>query len=92
MQLAKHEECTGCSACSNICPMQCLKMEADENGFLYPVLTDKSACIDCLRCESVCPILLGKPCPDYSTKAFAAYTIDDEVRGASSSGGVFLRR
>lgn len=29
--------CTGCSACSNICPVQCITMRADAEGFLYPV-------------------------------------------------------
>ena len=29
-------ECCGCSACEQICPVGCIKMKEDEEGFLYP--------------------------------------------------------
>ena len=30
------EECSGCSACMNICPKNCIDMVEDEFGFRYP--------------------------------------------------------
>lgn len=30
------ENCCGCSACYSICPVGAIKMEEDDEGFLYP--------------------------------------------------------
>ena len=30
--------CSGCQACKNICPKDCISMEYDNEGFLYPVI------------------------------------------------------
>ena len=48
-------DCTGCSACKAACPKQCITMERDERGFLYPQ-ADESICVNCGLCEKVCPI------------------------------------
>lgn len=81
--------CTGCSACANICPSMCIEMKADDEGFVYPVI-DKNKCINCKLCERVCPILNRKR--DEQKKpdsVWAAYSLDDEVRYMSTSGGAF---
>ncbi len=79
--------CTGCGACVAACPVSCIQMKADEEGFLYPQV-DKTKCISCGRCDKVCPVLhspkLGEVCA-----AYAAKTLDDNLRAESSSGGVF---
>lgn len=62
-------------------------MVLDSEGFLYPEV-DVSACTDCGLCEAVCP--MTKPQPQRTVpSAFAAWNVDDTVRAASSSGGVF---
>ena len=33
IQINKKEECCGCEACVNICPVKCISMEYDEEGF-----------------------------------------------------------
>lgn len=38
--------CTGCTACLAACPVNCIAMETDEEGFAYPKV-DKAVCIDC---------------------------------------------
>ena len=30
------KECCGCNACVQACPLHCISMEADEEGFWYP--------------------------------------------------------
>ena len=48
--------CCGCTACVNICPVQCIVMRRDREGFDYP-LANPDRCIGCGKCESVCPVL-----------------------------------
>lgn len=82
----KHN-CCGCSACSSICPKHCITMQADNEGFLYPVV-NKADCIDCGLCENVChelhPYAERKP-----LNVYAAINKVEEVRLKSSSGGIF---
>lgn len=33
-------DCCGCGACAVACPLGIVQMEADDEGFLYPLLTD----------------------------------------------------
>ena len=46
IELSSKENCTGCSACANICPRGCIRMTADEEGFLYPKVNEEM-CIAC---------------------------------------------
>lgn len=82
--------CTGCYACFNICPKRCISMEEDKEGFVYPVI-DENICIKCNMCERVCPSLnkneiTGKK---DTPNIYAAWSLDEEVRFNSTSGGVF---
>lgn len=47
-------DCSGCTACANICPKDCITMQPDVLGFKYPVV-EKECCIDCGLCERICP-------------------------------------
>lgn len=80
-------QCCGCSACAQRCPRQCISMQMDNEGFLYPQV-DISKCVDCHLCEKVCPVI-----NKYDTRTplnvYAAKNSDDEVRHQSSSGGIF---
>ncbi len=40
------EDCCGCSACFNICPVQAITMQEDREGFKYPKIDERS-CINC---------------------------------------------
>ena len=88
-RLCAHEFCTGCSACANACPKGCIRMEVDEEGFLYPQI-DEAACISCNRCNAVCPVLAySQDVLSGGPKAYAAHNRDEAVVCSSSSGGVF---
>lgn len=88
MEICEKEKCTGCSACAQICPKQCITMKPDGEGFLRPGI-DERVCVDCGHCRKVCPI--NQPLEDDGAlpMAFAAKHMDDDIREASSSGGVF---
>ena len=87
-KLASNNSCTGCGVCSVACKMQAILMQADNRGFLYPII-DESKCIGCKKCESVCPVL-NKPmsCDNVKT-AFVGVHKDRNVLTKSSSGGAF---
>lgn len=89
IQLADKASCTGCTACVNICPNQCLHMNADANGFLMPELVFPDKCINCAACQNVCPVLKPKEMTEKNTISYAAYTKDKNIREESSSGGIF---
>lgn len=81
--------CCGCQACAQICPKSCITMQPDEEGFLYPVV-DEAACINCGLCEKACPVLNSTESVRKSLPmAYAAYNLDEKIRLASSSGGIF---
>lgn len=85
--LANKDICTGCTACMNICPKQCISMKQDNSGFEYPEI-NTSQCIDCGKCENCCPVLNEKG-RYMLPSVFAAYSRDESMRMESSSGGVF---
>lgn len=89
MKLANQAICTGCSACVNICPQQCLEMKSNPKGFCFPELIAPDRCINCESCQRVCPVLQKEQFSDNCTKCYAGYTKDNSVRQNSSSGGIF---
>lgn len=88
IHITDKKNCCGCSACVQRCPKQCIRLEEDTEGFLYPQV-DEETCIKCGLCEKVCPILnQADKLP--VLKVLAVKNPDEEERMNSSSGGVFL--
>lgn len=77
--------CCGCTACVSVCPVQCIVMRRDSEGFDYPV-ANPDLCVNCGKCESVCPVL--NPLEPIQSLTSYAVRIPEFVEG-SSSGGVF---
>lgn len=88
LKLKRKQDCCGCSACAQVCPQNCISMTADAEGFLYPQI-DEQRCIRCRKCEASCPILTRQASQPSVPNAYAAYANDGDLRGVSSSGGVF---
>lgn len=86
----KKKECTGCMACYNVCPTDCIKMKKEFDGCYYPHI-NTSRCIKCGKCRNVCPILNQD---EIKTKnkvidVYVGYCSDNMIRQSSSSGGIF---
>lgn len=79
-------ECSGCTACMNICAHKAITMQENEEGFLYPK-RNSDLCVNCGLCEKICPVehpvYLNNSDPD----VYAAY--DTKERKKSASGGLF---
>lgn len=80
-------DCCGCEACASICPMNLISMKADEEGFLYPYLTDENRCIECNKCEKVCPIKNNPSLRIFDEHTYTGYLENTEDLKISSSGG-----
>ena len=87
IEITDKEKCTGCGACVQRCPKECIVLREDAEGFLYPE-ADASRCVDCGLCEKVCPVLHPGEARE-PLMACAAVNGDEAVRRSSSSGGVF---
>ena len=89
IECLNREECCGCTACYQKCPKKAIKIEENEEGFLYPVI-DKEKCINCGLCKKVCPQLDSINVVDNNyPKAYAMYNTNNEELIKSSSGGIF---
>ncbi len=82
--------CSGCGACIQVCPRNCISMLADDEGFDRPSI-DFAACVSCGACKKTCPYsktafhIGGRTDPLF----FAARMKEKTFRLASSSGGAF---
>ena len=88
MKILEHkEDCCGCSACYNSCPVNAIEMKYDQEGFWYPFINEE-LCIHCNKCKKVCPILKSIKKNKYE-KVYLAYASNYAERMTSSSGGAF---
>ena len=86
-ELKEKKYCVGCFACDNICPVNCVSMVCDEEGFWYPNV-DYSKCTKCGKCIDVCPVINKKEFTN-NPVAYACINKNGLIRLDSSSGGMF---
>lgn len=82
------KDCCGCEACTQICPVQCINVIHDGEGFMYP-LVDMDRCVECGMCIDVCPVINPRESILPLAK-YASINNDEHIRMKSSSGGVFF--
>ena len=80
--------CCGCEACANRCPKQCIEFSFDAEGFFVPRIHEDQ-CVDCGLCRQVCPMLNSSRFKKEPVGVFASFALDEKIRCASSSGGIF---
>lgn len=88
IEITDKKDCCGCWACKDICPVQCITMNEDGEGFRYPTV-DEDRCINCHMCEKVCPIINVKPQIEKPQQGYVLQNKDDKVLAESTSGGAF---
>lgn len=82
----KHN-CCGCGSCQQICPVSCITMKSDVEGFCYPE-TDTDKCINCNLCEKSCPVI-GPVVKKEPENSYYSYSLIEDIRKKASSGGLF---
>lgn len=90
IEIKNKKDCTGCEACANICPKNCIQMLSDAEGFLYPSING-NLCIHCDLCLNACPMenTNNGICQNGRLEVYAGWTLDPAVRYESTSGGFF---
>lgn len=88
IEIKDKKDCCGCWACNDICPVKCITMIEDNEGFRYPTV-DKDKCINCHLCEKVCPIINVKPQIEKPQCGYVLQNNDEKVLAESTSGGAF---
>ena len=86
MKLCDKDKCTGCGACSNVCPIKCIQMIEDFMGFKHPVI-DLKSCIKCGLCSSTCSEI-NKVEFNYPILAYASLSNNPNIVQSSTSGGL----
>lgn len=82
------KNCSGCSACQQVCPKSCITMVTDSEGFLYPSV-DINTCINCGKCNKVCQYDNKLQSTVRPTKGYAFVSGQSKIRETSSSGGFY---
>lgn len=85
--LCDAEKCTGCGACYNACPQNCIEMELSERGYLLPSIG--SGCTGCKACERACPIINDvKRDNQVFPTVYLAHSRDENILRNAASGGI----
>ena len=83
--------CSGCGACSSICPENAIQLKIDDIGFVTASVNE-SVCIDCGLCKKVCyrfnDIASESAVSLYDSSLFALQSSNGDIVKKCSSGGV----
>lgn len=85
--LEKKSDCSGCHACYNACPKNCISMDSDSEGFWYPTV-NLDECVHCNMCQKVCPAVNENKTSNKPV-AYIGFNNNSLARKNSSSGGIF---
>lgn len=84
-------DCTSCSMCSALCPVEAISIHLDADGFYRPTISDK--CINCGLCTKVCykfdkDIKMSNDNDLSHYDLYGASVKDSDLLKLSTSGGV----
>lgn len=86
--IANNNFCSGCGACSAVCPKECISLADNEFGEIRPII-DADLCVNCGKCNRVCPFNLENSKPNNKTSKETYYIGNSkEFSYNASSGGV----
>lgn len=88
IHITDKQNCCGCTACVASCPKNCITMQEDMEGFLYPQV-DADVCVNCGACERACPIINVEQEKPFEQKAYIVQHRDLQVLQESTAGGAF---
>lgn len=88
IKIENPKDCCGCGACLNVCPVNAIKMQENEIGFIYPNV-DEELCIGCSQCRKVCVFGDKSVGANGEPQVFAAVSKNKDTLKESSSGGIF---
>lgn len=84
--ICEADKCTGCCACLNVCPTDCISLVENDLGEIHPhVASDQ--CVKCNKCIKACPangdLVFVSP-----KKVLANWSTDVAKRRICASGGI----
>ena len=87
LKVVAPESCCGCGTCETVCPKQCIQLNEQADGFLYPNVNEAD-CIECGLCINKCPELSHNGLNEVN-RVYAACCKDLSLLKSANSGGVF---
>ena len=88
VNLLSSEQCCGCAACLDCCPVHAISMIEDES-WNRRASVDESICIKCGLCTKVCPHFNKEESTSIKKLSYVSFCNDKEFSKKSSSGGIF---
>ena len=83
-EICKIDSCTGCGLCRKVCPVSCISMKENAEGYNYPEINNQK-CINCGKCTRMCPS--NNEFNKHPGSFYMGWHKDDNVLLKSSSGG-----
>lgn len=87
-EIVDKNQCYGCGACEQVCPVGCISMQPDSRGFLYPII-DEEKCINCGKCQKHCIARQGESDDSLEQVCYIGVHKNEDIWMNSASGGAF---